>query len=190
MGVPAAWLARTPVIISSRRDLAHLAWYTPNRRKVIRLIHSLSSKVLANSQAVFNYLVSQERMDPHRIKVVRNAVDFERFANCSANRKQSFPKLDRDHKIVAVVANMNGPTKGHSYLIEAARTICPLVPATRFALIGDGPESPKLVQQVKQLGLEENFLFLRRPDYVTELLSCFHLFSLPPAAEGLPNAVL
>ena len=33
MGVPAAWLARAPVIISSQRDLATLWWYTPQRRR-------------------------------------------------------------------------------------------------------------------------------------------------------------
>ena len=190
MGVPAAWLARTPAIISSRRDLAHLAWYTPKRRKIIRLIHSLSSKVLANSEAVFRDLVSIDKVDPNCIRVMRNAVDFDRFANCSANRKESFPKLDREHKLVAVVANMNGPTKGHYYLIEAARIICPVVRAARFVLIGDGPESSRLLHQVKQLGLEENFLFLGRREDVPELLSCCDLFVLPSTAEGLPNAIL
>src|SRR5205085_11349446 len=32
LGVPAAWLARVPAVVSSRRDLAHFDWYQTGRR--------------------------------------------------------------------------------------------------------------------------------------------------------------
>src|SRR5438445_8827661 len=41
LAIPAARLARVPVIISRRRDLAHLAWYTPLRRKTLRYLEPL-----------------------------------------------------------------------------------------------------------------------------------------------------
>ncbi len=190
MGVPAAWLARTPVIISSRRDLAHLSWYTPWRRKALRAIQHLSTVIVANSAAVHDFLVREENFDPDKIRVIRNAVDFARFANACGDRSKLFPGLDPRAKLVAVVANMHSSVKGHAFLIRAARTICTVFPQTRFVLIGDGQQRPKLEQQVKDVGLQENFLFLGRRKDVPELLACCDLSILTSTAEGLPNAVL
>lgn len=190
MGVPAAWVARVPVIISSRRDLAHWWWYTPRRRKILRHIQSLSSFILVNCDAVRDFLVKEDGFNASKIRVIRNAVDFARFANTSRDRKRLFPHLNRHHKLLAIVANMNIPVKGHTYLIQAARRICSVFPKTRFVLIGDGRQRPKLEQQVRDVGLQENFLFLGRRKDVPELLACCDLSVLPSTAEGLPNAVL
>jgi len=46
--VPAAWLARVPVVISSQRDLGRWWWYTPVRRKILRRVQELSTQVLVN----------------------------------------------------------------------------------------------------------------------------------------------
>src|SRR5262245_51087424 len=50
--VPAAWLAGTPTIVSSRRDLGHWWWYTPRNRRILRFIQERSTWVIANSHAV------------------------------------------------------------------------------------------------------------------------------------------
>src|SRR5215813_2164874 len=38
LGVPAAWLAQVPTVISSRRNLGYWWWYTHGRKKVLRWI--------------------------------------------------------------------------------------------------------------------------------------------------------
>jgi glycosyltransferase involved in cell wall biosynthesis/serine acetyltransferase len=190
VGVPAAWLARVPVIVSSRRDLAHFWWYTPRRRKILHRIQNLSTFVLANSEAVRRFLVGEDGFSPSQVRVIRNAVDFERFVQARGDRKRLFPDVSDDHKLVAFVANMNILVKGHEYMIEAARTIGRVCPETRIALIGDGRQRPKLEQMVREQRVQAYFLFLgRRPD-VPELLSCCDLSVLASTAEGLPNTVL
>lgn len=190
LGVPAAWLARVPMIISSRRDLAHFWWYTPRNRKILRHVQNLSTFVLTNSEAVRDFLVREDGFAPTKLRVIRNGVDFVRFASARGKRDHLLPRVNHNHKLVAVVANMNLPVKGHTYLIEAARTICRALPQTTFLLIGDGRQRPKLEQQVRGLGLEENFLFLGYRKDVPELLSCCDLSVLASTAEGLPNAAL
>jgi L-malate glycosyltransferase len=49
---------------------------------------------------------------------------------------------------------------------------------------------PDFEQQVAQLGLQSNFLFLGRRDDVPRVLACCDIAVLPSKAEGLPNAVL
>jgi glycosyltransferase involved in cell wall biosynthesis/serine acetyltransferase len=190
LGVPAAWLARVPVILSSRRDLAHWWWYTPRRRSLLRHVQNHSTFVIANSQAVRNFLVQEDGFDPRLIRVVRNAVDFESFANVRRDRERLFPNLRRADRLVAVVANMNVEGKGHLDLIRAAVEVCREYPKTTFLLIGDGAERPRIEGMAEELGLRENVLFLGRRNDVAVVLACCDLSVLPSWAEGLPNSVL
>jgi L-malate glycosyltransferase len=190
LGVPAGWLARTPVIISSRRYLADLDWYTPWRNKIIRTIYRLSTHVIVNSASVRQLLVERDRLPSEKIHVIYNGVDVDRFAGVRRDRGRLLGGLGSGSRLIAVVANMYGQVKGHACLIEAARIVCRAVPSAKFVLIGDGVERPKLEQQVRQAGLEENFLFLGRRSDVPELLACCDLSVLPSEAEGLPNSAL
>ena len=190
LGVPAGWLARTPVIISSRRYLADLDWYTPWRSKTIRAIYRLSTHVIVNSASVQQLLVERDELPPEKTHVIYNGVDVDRFAGARRDREGLLGSLGSGSKFIAVVANMYSRIKGHACLIEAARIVCRAVPRAKFVLIGDGAERPKLEQQVRQAGLEENFLFLGRRQDVPDLLACCDLSVLPSEAEAMPNSVL
>jgi glycosyltransferase involved in cell wall biosynthesis len=190
MAVPAAWLAGAPVILSSLRNLAHLPWYTPFRRKVVRLIYRLSTGVIANSEAVRQLLVTEFQVPPSHVHLLYNGVDYGRFAQCRGDRQKLHPSLQPGTKLILNLANMNSEVKGHAILIEAARAVCAAIPDARFALVGDGALRSNLEQRVKALGLEQRILFLGRRKDVPEILSCGDLFVLPSLAEGLPNSVL
>ncbi len=190
LGVPAGWLARTPVIISSRRYLADLDWYTPWRSKIITIIYRLSTHVVVNSSCVRQLLVERDRLPPEKIHVIYNGVDVDRFAGGRRDREGLLGSLGSGSKLIAVVANMYSRVKGHACLIEAARIVCRAVPRAKFVLIGDGAERPRLEQQVRQAWLEGNFLFLGRRQDVPELLACCDLSVLPSEAEAMSNSVL
>ncbi len=190
MGVPAAWLGGVPMIISSRRDMAHLDWYTARRRKVIGLIHRLSQRVMVNCSAVRELIAAEDVIDLGKIRIIRNGVDFERFAFSEGNRENLFPGVGKHRTLIAVVANMHSTVKGHPLLIDAARTICRTFPEVVFVLIGDGEMRAKFEERVKSLDLALNFFFLGQRNDVPEVLKCCDLFVLPSKAEGLPNAVL
>jgi len=190
MGIPAAWLARVPVRISSRRDLGSWWWYTPGNRKLLRRILGLSSFVVANSEAVRDFLVKEDGYDPGKIRVIRNGIDPAPFLAPAPSRGRLFPAAGRQDKLIAVVANMNVNTKGHLDLLEAARLICPVFPEVRFVLIGDGRERAGLENKVDEWALRKNVLFLGHRTDVPDLLRCSDMFVLPSWAEGLPNVVL
>jgi len=190
LGVPAAWLARVPVIISSRRDLASWWWYTPRNRRILRYIQNRSTFVVANSIAVRDFLVKEDRFKPAKIRVILNAVDGNRFRRDRGDRGTHFPFVSEREILIAVVANMNVETKGHLDLVEAAKRVCTHFPGVRFVLIGDGPKRADIERRVRYLCLEEFFIFLGKRDDAPELLSCCDVSVLPSWAEGLPNAVI
>jgi L-malate glycosyltransferase len=190
LGIPAGRLARTPVIISSRRYLADLDWYTPWRSKIIRTIYRLSTHVVVNSASVRQLLVERDGLPPEKIHIIYNGVDVDRFASARPDRERFLGSVGSDSKLIAVVANMYSRVKGHACLIEAARIVCRAVPTAKFVLIGDGAERSKLEQQVTEAGLEKDFLFLGHRQDVPELLACCNLSVLPSEAEALPNSLL
>lgn len=189
LAIPAARLARVPVVISSRRDLGHLAWYTPRRRKILRHLQSLSSAVLVNSGQVREQLVRQDGFRPESIRVVHNGIDFDRFTRLVPERDRFFPGQE-NRTLIACTGNMHSDVKGHPTLIEAARRICARFPQANFVLIGDGEKRAGFESRVSQLGLQHNFLFLGSRQNVSELLVCCDMAVLPSQAEGFSNALL
>ncbi|MGB8522182.1 MAG: glycosyltransferase [Candidatus Acidiferrales bacterium] len=190
MAVPAAWLAKAPVIISSQRNLATLSWYTPSRKKVIQRIHRMATRVITNSEAGREFVIKEFEIPPKQVHVLHNGVNSERFCRIESDRRKSFPALKSNAKLIINVANMNREVKGHTVLIEAARTICDAIPEVVFVLIGDGPLRPRLEEIVQSHGLADHFLFMGHREDLPDILSCGDLFVLPSLAEGLPNSVL
>jgi glycosyltransferase involved in cell wall biosynthesis len=190
LGVPAGRLACIPVVISSRRYLADLKWYTPWRSRIVRFIYRLSTRVVVNSRAVREKLVGGDQADPEKIRVIYNAVDVERFARARRPRRGLLPKISGCSKVIAVLANMYSRVKGHAGLISAARMVCESEPDAVFLLIGDGRERAALEAQAREAGLDNNIVFVGARADVPELLACCDLSVLPSEAEGFPNALL
>ena len=156
----------------------------------MRMIYRLSTNVIVNSSSVRDLLAQKNGLPLEKIRVLHNAVDVDRFATARRDREHLFPGTSTASKLIAVVANMYSPVKGHTCLISAASSVCRDFPEAIFVLIGDGKERPSLEEQVRQAGLEKNVLFLGSRRDVPELLACCDLFVLPSEAEALPNALL
>jgi len=189
LGVPAALLARVPVIISSQRDLSHLDFYKTSRKRWLRKLQNMSTAVLANSGSIRDGLVREERFAEHNVRVIYKGVEIERFAGVPRDRERLFPGTSGG-KLIVLVGNMHTDVKGHPLLIQAAAEVVREFPKTRFVFAGDGALRSELEDQVARLGLQENVLFLGRRNDVPEILACCDIGVLPSKAEGLPNAVL
>jgi L-malate glycosyltransferase len=190
LGVPAARLAGTPIVISSRRYLDLEWWYGKWRNRIAARMYNFSTYVLVNSKSVCDLLLTRDGVRPEKIRVIYNGIDVDKFNRVHRGSERSLSLIQPHSQLVAVVANMESPIKGHASLISAADTVCRDFPDLVFMLIGDGRERPKLQQQIKQAGLENNFLFLGSRRDVPELLACCDISVLTSESEGFPNAVL
>lgn len=190
VGVLAARLVGTPLVVSSQRDLGHLWWYTAFRTRVIRAIHRLSTAVTANSNAVRNFVVRDFHVPEDRVRVIYNGVDFDRFASARRSRADSFPGIAEHDPLIAVLANMHSDVKGHHDLVEAAKALRLAHPNAKFVLIGDGEERPRIETHAREAQVSNMFLFLGRRKDVPGLLASCDLSVLASHAEGFPNAVL
>jgi glycosyltransferase involved in cell wall biosynthesis len=189
LGIPAAAIARVPVIISSQRDLGHLELYHSRRRVWLRRLQKLSTAVLTNANAVREAVLAEDYFAPEKVRVIHNGVDLGRFSQKSNDRLWLVPDANQQ-KWIVLVGNMHGDVKGHAVLITAAETVVREFPDVRFLFAGDGERRRGFEEQVSRLGLERYFLFLGRRNDVPRVLSCCDIGVLPSQAEGLPNAVL
>lgn len=189
LGIPAAVLARVPVIISSQRDLGHLDLYKSRRRIWLRRLQKLSTVVLTNAKAVREVVLAEDHFAPEKVKVIHNGVDLDRFSQRSQDRAWLSP-TGNDERWIVLVGNMHGDVKGHPVLIAAAEAVVRAFPDVRFLFAGDGQRRKEFEEKASSVGIANHFYFLGRRDDIPRLLSCCDIGVLPSRAEGLPNAVL
>ncbi|HEY7792310.1 MAG TPA: glycosyltransferase [Vicinamibacterales bacterium] len=197
-GVPAARLARTPVVIATIRDLG--IYLTPMQKRAQRLACTLADQVLVNAEAIKRHIVSAGyRAD--RISVIHNGVDLSRFGDITPHRRlHDEYGIPLDAPLIGVVGRLS-PMKGLEDFLEAARLVAAEVPSARFIVIGAGntstnnspggdPYRDSLQRLAGERGLGDRVIFTGfRPD-VPSLLPGLTISVLPSHSEGLSNALL
>jgi L-malate glycosyltransferase len=181
LGVSAARLAGTPVVIASQRDMGDL------RSRGQQAIHSvalrLATHVLVNSDAIAARLAGTRAARRGRLTVIHNGVDLARFAPAADASTRQAPVT------VVTLANLR-PEKGLRQLVEAAAVVASTVPRARFVIWGDGPlrsELDALIRARGLAGIVEMPGPTRRPESV--LKRC-DVFVLPSLSEAFSNVVL
>ena len=200
--LPAAWMARTPVLIASIRDDGSV--WTSAQRAVDRMACRLADCTVVNADTIRQRL-THEGWNPDRIAVIPNGVDTRRFQpRTTPSGVRAELGLPADVPIVGVLARL-APCKGLEIFLDAARMIADRFPAVRFMIVGDegalngdgdGVRAGRSYRQALEghaarLGLGDRVVFtgfrLDVPDVLAELA----VSVLPSVTgEGLPNSVL
>jgi L-malate glycosyltransferase len=185
---PLARLARVPVVITSRRDLG-IMW-SGLRGRALRKVFHWSDCVVANSTAAAQTLITNEKVDPSRVRIVRNGVDLTRFRR---NGHQTKLRLGFERRtgtlLVGVIANLR-PEKDHTTLFDAIPRVVAQAPNTRFLIIGEGPREADLRVYVRDKGISSYVNFLGHREDIPDLLAEIDIVVLPTSSESLPNVLL
>lgn len=95
-----------------------------------------------------------------------------------------------DHLVIGKIARLFH-LKGHEYVIEAAKTVCPDLPQARFLFVGDGLLRSNLEERIAEAGLTEKFVFtgLVPPEKVPELMGAMDIVVHASLREGLARVL-
>ena len=181
LGVSAARLAGTPVVIASQRDMGNLR--SRGQQAIHSLALALATHVLVNSDAIAAHLAGTRAARRGRLAVIHNGVDLARFAPVR-NGSSGRPPMT-----VATLANLR-PEKGLLQLVEAAAVVAQKAPRARFVIWGDGPLRGDLDALIRARGLTGAVEMpgpTRQPENV--LKDC-DVFVLPSLSEASSNVVL
>ena len=180
--IPAARLARVPVVIGSHRQLGDLL--TPAQFRAQLMAFHLCDRVVCNSRAAADRLL-HAGLPERKVVVIGNALPAEAFAETS-------PALARVEGIVRVgmIARMNASYKNHRVFLQAAARLSRKFPNVEFLLVGDGPLRPDLEHKAAELGLQGRVRFLGDRRDIAALLASMNMSVVPSASESLSNVML
>jgi glycosyltransferase involved in cell wall biosynthesis len=198
-GRPAAWLAGSPVVVSTEHSIGetHL-----ERRKMTTGVRALYLATERMSDA--NIAVSatvRDRMinwgvKPDRITVIPNGVDLSRVAFDPAARariRTEFGLAASDY-VIGVLGRLD-PNKQFDLVIEAAAPL--LGNGTRLMIVGKaanegqpGDERARLEETAARCGVTEQVIFTGERHDVAAMLSAMDLFVASSAQETFGLSVL
>ncbi len=180
--VPAARLARIPVVIGSQRQLGDLL--TPARSRAQLMIFHWCDAVVCNSQAAAKRLIDAG-LPERKTRVIWNGLAPESFSG-------AVPALaPRPGGLrVGMIARMNERVKNHSLLLRAAARLQTTNPNVEYILVGDGQLRPELEREAASLGLSDRVKFLGDRRDVPAILTSLDVSVLSSDSESLSNAVI
>jgi L-malate glycosyltransferase len=180
--IPAARLARVPVVIGSQRQLGDLL--TPRQFRVQAGAFRWCDAVICNSRAAADRLAEQG-ISGDKLVVIGNALPPEAFAPANEAVPTKAGRLR-----VGMVARMNAQYKNHAGFLRIAAKISTSMPNVDFLLAGDGPLRGDLERQATELGIGERVLFLGDRRDIPSVLASTDVAVLTSDSESLSNVIL
>jgi glycosyltransferase involved in cell wall biosynthesis len=180
--IPAARLARVPVVIGSQRQLGDLL--TPRQVRAQAAAFRCCDGVVCNSQAAANHLASGG-LAADKLFIIGNALPEQAFAVNSESADRMPGRLR-----VGMVARMNAHYKNHAGFLRIASRIHGKMPEVEFLLAGDGPLRPELEKQAQDLGLGNHVVFLGDRQDIPDILASLDVAVLTSDSESLSNVLL
>jgi len=192
--IPAARLARVPVAIHSEHgyELDMLAGLPQRRRIFRRAVYEMADAVFAVSNELRDYHARQAWVPLHRIQVIYNGVDTQRFCprpelRASLRRKFCLPE---NRFLVGTVGRMV-PIKDHPTLLTAVESLISSGIDAHAILVGSGPESNNNQLLVKNSpNLNGRVTFVGDSNEVPALLNTMDAFAVTSISEGMSNTLL
>ena len=155
-----------------------------------RLTMRLTTKIIAVSKAVNDYLVRWHKINPRKIVVMYNGIDIDKFKN-NGNGKDFSREFNLNDRFTTVgFIGRLVEVKGLSYFLEAVDKVVRKRKEVQFLIIGDGPLEEKLKKEVNDLRISEHVIFTGFRQDICEILAVLDIFAMSSFSEGLPTAVL
>jgi len=180
--IPAAKLARTPVVIGSHRQLGDLL--TPAQFRAQLAVFRMCDRVVCNSRAAAEKLL-QAGLAQDKVVVIGNALPPEAFAAVRPALDPVAGKLR-----IGMIARMNADYKNHRGFLRAAKTLSEKFRHVEFVLVGDGPLRAELETEAAELGLQGRVTFLGDRRDIQAVLASLDVSVVPSASESLSNVML
>lgn len=147
-----------------------------------------ASLVLAPSQNTADHVITQQRVDRERVRVLPWALDPEFEALLPTAAKSPRPRNFPIGRVILTVGRWLATEryKGMDTLITAMPRLLPRYPDLQLVLVGQGDDQDWLSEHADKTGVLSHVHFLSGLSY-SQLVSCYaacEIFALPSAAEG------
>ncbi|MFH7819417.1 N-acetyl-alpha-D-glucosaminyl L-malate synthase BshA [Neobacillus thermocopriae] len=161
--------------------------YDPSLTEAIKFGIEKSDMVTAVSNALVKETF--ELINPDKqIETIYNFIDDRIYRKRDANHLKKQFGIKEEEKVIIHVSNFRA-VKRVSDVVKSFANISAVMPA-KLLLVGDGPEMTIVCKMTKQLGLEDQVMFLGKQENLEELYSISDLMLLLSEKESFGLAVL
>jgi glycosyltransferase involved in cell wall biosynthesis len=199
-------LLRVPLIVTSVRNVDI---HSSKLMKVLeRVLSGLTDRVIANAEAVKDYVVRHHGVRDDRVRVIYNGISEERAATGSPGVGGDLPEESggadaadprggtecgetsalKAHTVTIIGALV--PKKDHATFLRAARLISDELPGTGFLIVGEGRLRDRLEVLARELGLSDVVDFAGTTEDIAGVLRATDVFVLTSLKEGCANVIL
>ena len=123
--------------------------------------------------------------DKASFRVIKNAIDIDRFRYNEKTRTEVRNKLGIGDRLVLGHVGRFEPPKNHDFLLDIFHSVHQINPKTVLLLIGEGELEDKMKKKADELGLEDAVFFLGTMSDCAPYYQAMDAFVLPSLYEGL-----
>lgn len=187
----ASKLAGVKIFITSRRNMGY--WRKARHAVFDMFRNNFTDVVIANSYAVRERTITDEKIHPSKVIVVYNGVDFSKYSldkeTEDASRMRARIGIKADEKVVGMVSNIKN-IKGYEYFLAAAKIIKERGHKIKFAVAGEGSDEERFKRIVDEYGLRGSLVSLGLCKDVSSVFAIIDIFMYSSLSEGFSNVIL
>jgi glycosyltransferase involved in cell wall biosynthesis len=183
----AAMLAGVPIVIGTEVNIYERK--QPWHIRAERWLMNGSDAVVASAKSVRDFYVDQLRVDPAKIEVIYNAVDFTQLQTSMTREAwRASIEVPPDATVVGIIARLTAQ-KAHDVLFQAIASRSDLA-GVHVAIVGDGERRQELERLANTLGIDGRVRFLGARRDLGDILHGIDVFAMPSLWEGLPLSLV
>lgn len=162
-----------------------------------RLVDHLGSRftdgVVAVSEPLRQYLIDRVRVDPAKIRIIRNAIpEATPPSEAAVSAARALAGVEPGGLLVGSVGRLD-PVKAYDVLIRAImllRARWTGSPGPKLVLVGDGPDRPRLESVIAELGAQDAVALVGWQREIRPFLGAMDAFVLSSDSEGTSISLL
>ena len=190
VGVAAARLARVPLVILTRHHTQEIEMVgTRVHGWIDRLLTAQADRVVVLSHAVKTHMVSREGAPAEKIDVIYQGFDFDRLGATDEDRCRVRAECGLDDSFVIGCVARFFRTKGHPYLLAAARELARDIPNLKVLLLGGGDRSA-IERMIAHEHLEDRVIFAGYRSDVPACMRAMDVVVHPSLTEAFCQTVV
>lgn len=184
-GLTAAKLRGIRNRVNTRHHSVEAHMYHPHAVYYDKYVNALSTKIVAITDLVADVLISQENVDPAKVRVVRHGFDLKQFEDALARNGDLKEKygLTSDYPVVGVISR-HIHWKGVQYIIPAFQKLLKQYPNAKLVLANAaGSYQPELLKLLEPIDTSR-YILIPFEQNVLDLYKSFDIFVHVPIGKN------
>ncbi len=159
------------------------------RKLFYRIFSNLYKRIIAISETVKRTIVEDLNIDPKKIDVVHNGVQFEKF-EISLVPPQEFVHLKKTNRYIMGFVGRMADFKRPQLFIEIAAELLKKNKQFFFIMVGDGPEMENCKKIINNYNINEYFELTGFRRDIPSILKLFDAFIFTSECEGFGIVII